>query len=202
MSLASSALAGVFFTTSTTREAPKPPLCVTSLFLLLLSGFLFLAAYCCDLSGYQSPSWMYRLVLFMKLGNFSVLVSSLFKALTPPLLWYSHYTMLVHLMLSSLSVSWFIVFILLSSILETVLQVCQFMFFYYFSNSWWILRLFILVSVNILSLKPQMSLEMQWLRAWIFPRNFTFPNFLISQVLVISLIMMLAYISLWLPVWP
>ena len=86
MSPASSALAGVFFTTSTTWEAPKAPLCVTSLFLLLLSGFLFLAAYCCDVSGYQPLSWMYRLMLFMKLGKFSVIISSFFEALTPPLL--------------------------------------------------------------------------------------------------------------------
>ena len=82
-------------------------------------------------------------MLFMTLANFSGIISSFFKALTP-LLWYSHYTVLVHLMLSSPSVSRFIVFILLSSILETVLQDCQFMFFYYFSNSWWTLRLFFL----------------------------------------------------------
>ena len=49
---------------------PRRLPCVWQVCFLLLSGCLFLAAYCYDLSGYQPLSWMYRLMLFMTLVSF------------------------------------------------------------------------------------------------------------------------------------
>lgn len=109
-----------------------------SLFLLLLSGFLFLFAfdhYHYDLSGCGSlvfgywASWMCRFMFFIKCGNFSAIISSKYFFSSCHFLLSSDTLitqMLVNLILPSHSVSLLIFFVLFSSLLEMVLQVCQF----------------------------------------------------------------------------